>query len=56
MTMPLLGLLSDEPKMGWYDLSMVRGGSDFKVYFKVDIKRDYRGDIREYFESLFFGF
>ena len=35
---------SDELRMGWYDSSMVRGGSDFKV----DIKRDYRGDIREY--------
>ena len=42
---------SDEPRMGWYDSSMVRGGSDFKV----DIKRDYRGDIkdfREYFMGL----
>ena len=45
---------SDEPRMGWYDSSMVRGGSDFKVDFKVDIKRDYRGDIREYFEESIF--
>ena len=45
--------MSDEPRMGWYDSSMVRGGSDFKV----DIKRDYRGDIREYFkESIFLAF
>ena len=34
---------SDEPRMGWYDSNMVRGGSDFKV----DIKRDYRWDVRE---------
>ena len=30
---------------------MVRGGSDFKV----DIKRNYRGDIREYFREYFMG-
>ena len=30
--------MSDEPRMGWYDLSMVREGSDFKVDFEVDIK------------------
>ena len=40
--------MSDEPRMGWYDSSMVRGGSDFKV----DIKRDYRGYLREYFMEL----
>ena len=40
---------SDELRMGWYDSSMVRGGSDFKV----DIKRDYRGDIRKYFRGYF---
>ena len=42
---------SDELRMGWYDSSMVRGGSDFKV----DIKRDYRGDIREYFREFSYG-
>ena len=42
--------MSDEPRMGWYDSSMVIGGSDFKE----DIKRDYRGDIREYFEESIF--
>ena len=35
--------------MGWYDSSMARGGSDFKV----DIKRDYRGDMREYLRKYF---
>ena len=39
--------MSDEPRMGWYDSSMVRGGSDFKY-----IKRDYRGYLREYFMEL----
>ena len=34
--------------MSWYDSSMVRGGSDFKV----DIKRDYREYFREYFMEL----
>ena len=33
---------------------MVRGGSKSKVDFKVDIKREYWGDIREYFEESFF--
>ena len=46
--------MSDGPRMGWYDSSMVRGGLDFKVDFKVDIKRNYMGDIREYLkESIF---
>ena len=36
---------------------MVRGGWDFKVDFKVDIKREHRGDIKEYFEeSIFLAF
>ena len=36
---------------------MVGGGSDFKVNFKRLIKRDYRGDIREYVEEyIFFAF
>ena len=33
--------------MGLYDPSMVRGGLDIKLDFKVDIKRDFRGNIRE---------
>ena len=32
-------------------MSMVRGGKDFKVDFKVGIKMDYRGVIREYFNE-----
>ena len=47
-----------EPRMGWYDSSMVIEGSDvkvdFKVDIKVDIKKDFRGDIREYFEESIF--
>ena len=43
--------MSDEPRMGWNDSSMVIGGSYFKEDIKVDIKRDYRGFIREYFEE-----
>ena len=31
---------------------MVRGGKDFKVDFKVGIKMDYRGVIREYFREF----
>ena len=29
---------SDGLRMGWYDSSIVRGGYNFKVDFKVDIK------------------
>ena len=29
---------SDGPRMGWYDSNTVRGGLDFEVNFKVDIK------------------
>ena len=43
--------MSDESRMGWYDSSMVIGGSDFKEDIKVDIKRDFRG---EYFEESIF--
>ena len=41
----LLGGLnkSDGPRMGCYDPSRVRGGQDFKVDYKADIERDYRG-------------
>ena len=35
--------------MGWYDLSMVRGGLNFKVDYKMDIKRVHRGVTMEYF-------
>ena len=45
--------MSDEPRVGWYDSSMVIEGSDIKVDFKVDIKRDYREDPREYFREYF---
>ena len=41
--------MSDEPRVGWYDSSMVIGGSDVKV----DFKRDYREDPREYFREYF---
>ena len=30
---------SDRRRMGWYALSMVRVGKDFKVDFKVDFKK-----------------
>ena len=33
--------------MGWYDLRMVRVGFDYNV----DIRYDYRGDIRKYFRE-----
>ena len=33
--------------MGWYDSSRVRGGQDFQVDSKAEIKWDYRGYIRE---------
>ena len=42
---------SDGPRMGWYDLSRVRGGQDCQVDAKAEIKLDYRGDIREYFNE-----
>ena len=37
--------------MGWYDLSRVKGGQDFQVDFKAEIKLDYRGDLRKYFNK-----
>ena len=39
---------SDGPRMGLYDSSRVRGGQDFQVDAKAEIKWDYRVDIREY--------
>ena len=42
---------SDGPRMGWYDSSRVRGGQNFQVDAKAEIKWDYRGDIREYFNE-----
>ena len=42
---------SDGPRMGWYDSSRVRGGQNFQVDSKAEIKLDYRGDIREYFNE-----
>ena len=44
--------MSDGPRMGWYALSRVRGGQDIQVYSKAEIKWDYRGDIREYFNEF----
>ena len=41
--------MSDGPRMGWFDSSRVRGGQNFKVDSKAEIKLDYMGDIREYF-------
>ena len=43
--------MSDGLRMGWYDSSRVRGGENFKVDAKAEIKLDYRGDIREYFNK-----
>ena len=37
--------MSDGPSMGWYDSSRVRGGQNFQVDSKAEIKLD----IREYF-------
>ena len=34
-----------------YDSSMVRGGSYFKLDFKVDIKGDFRGKIGKYLKE-----
>ena len=46
---------SDGLRMGWYDSSMVRGGLNFKVDYKMDIKRVHRGVTMEYF-NCFLGF
>ena len=43
--------MSDGPSMGWYDSSRFRGGQDFQVDFKAEIKLDYRGDLRKYFNK-----
>ena len=43
--------MSDGPRMGWYDSSRVRGGQDFQVDSKAEIKLDYKGDIRQYFNE-----
>ena len=40
--------MSDGPRMGWYDSSRVKGGQNFQVDSKAEIKLDYWGDIREY--------
>ena len=37
--------------MGWYDSSRVRGGQNFKVDYKAEIKWGYRGDTREFFNE-----
>ena len=43
--------MSDVPRMGWYDSSRFLGGQDFQVDAKAEIKWDYRGDIKEYFNE-----
>ena len=45
--------MSDGPRMGWYDSSRVLGGQYLQVdaKAKAEIKWDYRGDIREYFNE-----
>ena len=43
--------MSDGPRVGWYDSSRVRVGQDFQVDTKAEIKQDYRGDIRDYFNE-----
>ena len=35
--------MSDGPRMGWYDLGRVKGGQNFQVDSKAEIKLDYRG-------------
>ena len=37
--------------MGWYDSSRVRGGQDFQVDSKAEIKWDHRGGFMEYFKD-----
>ena len=39
--------MSDGPRISWYDSSRVRGGLDFQVDAKAEIK----WDIREYFNE-----
>ena len=43
--------MSDGPRMVWYDSSRARGGQNFQVDTKAEIKLDYTGDIREYFNE-----
>ena len=43
--------MSDGPRIVCHDLSRVRGGQNFQVDAKAEIKWDYRGDIREYFNE-----
>ena len=38
--------MSDGTRMGWYDSSRVRGGQDFQVDSKSEIKWHYRGTPR----------
>ena len=44
--------MSDGLKKSYYDSSMVRSGHNFKVDYKVDIKRVHSGVTREYFELV----
>ena len=41
----------DGLRIGVYDSSRVGGGYSFQVDSKAEIKWDYRGDIREYFNE-----
>ena len=43
--------MSDGPRMGWYVSSLVRESQNFQVDSQAEIKLDYRGDIREYFNE-----
>ena len=40
-------------RIGWYDSSRVLGGQDFQVDTEEEIKWDYRGDIKEYFNESY---
>ena len=44
------GVQTCQMDLGWVGSTQV-GGQDFQVYAKAEIKLDYRGDIREYFNE-----
>ena len=39
------------PRMGWYNSRRVRGGQNFQVDSKAEIKWDYRGNIGMFFNK-----
>ena len=43
--------MTDGPRMGWYDSYRVGRGQNFQVDAKAEIKWDYRGDMRKYFNE-----